>query len=91
MHERVGKLWSTGFIAGSYYNTPAGCKDIICKTMANTSSPNELPPIDTNNADAHDREYLATQLAQHARLKNFLPFLRSIDMVDENIRQIVEK
>ena len=57
--------------------------------MANNGESYDLPPTSTNNADAQNREYLAQQLAEHARLKKLLPFLRCNDILDANIRQVV--
>ena len=54
--------------------------------MSDTANPHQLQ----DEIDAHNQAYLASQIAQHARLKKLLPFIRPIDDLDANIRQIVE-
>ena len=58
--------------------------------MADIGYPHQVPPVDPNDVHEQDQDYLETQLAQHARLKKLLPFLRPMDILDKNIRQCVE-
>ena len=59
--------------------------------MAEHSESYDVPPNPTGSADAQNQEYLTQQLAEHGRLKKLLPFLRCNDILDANIRQVVEK
>ena len=54
--------------------------------MSDTVNPHQLQ----DEINAHNQAYFASQITQHARLKKLLPFLRPIDDLDANIRQIVE-